>query len=63
MLIDRHAFAVAQRVALMRDGRIEAAGPPPEVLTAERLRATYGIRVTIETLSSGQTVCAPVYQS
>lgn len=55
------AFAVASRVALMQDGVIVAQGTPAEVLTAERLKAVYGVDVTVERLAGGQTVCAPVY--
>lgn len=54
-----HAFAVAHRVALMRDGAIVASGVPSEVLTADRLEAVYGVQVTIERLTTGQTVCVP----
>ena len=56
-----HAFAVASRVALMRDGGIVAKGAPADVLTAERLEAVYGVKVTIERLAGGQTICAPRY--
>lgn len=55
------AFAVASRVALMQDGVIVAQGPPSQVLAAARLKAVYGIDVTVERLAGGQTVCAPVY--
>ncbi|MDO8981107.1 MAG: ABC transporter ATP-binding protein [Afipia sp.] len=55
------AFAVASRVALMQDGIIVAQGTPSEVLTATRLKAVYGVDVTVERLAGGQTVCAPVY--
>ena len=54
------AFAVANRVALMQDGVIVAQGTPSEVLTPMRLKAVYGVDVTVERLSGGQTVCAPV---
>lgn len=54
------AFAVANRVALMQDGKIVAQGAPSEVLTPIRLKSVYGVDVTVERLSSGQTVCAPV---
>lgn len=54
------AFAVANRVALMQDGKIVAQGSPSKVLTPVRLKAVYGIDVTVEQLSSGQIVCAPV---
>lgn len=56
-----HAFAVANRVALMRDGVIVAMGTPGDVLNRDRLEAVYGVGVSIETLASGQTVCAPRY--
>jgi iron complex transport system ATP-binding protein len=56
-----HAFAIASRVALMRDGVIMATGTPAEVLTADALERVYGVRVTIERLASGQTVCAPSF--
>lgn len=55
------AFAVADRVCLMRDGRIVAIGPPVETLTSERLESVYGVAVSIERTSSGQIVCAPRY--
>lgn len=55
------AFAVADRVCLMRDGRIVAMGSPVETLTSERLEDVYGIAVSIERTRSGQIVCAPRY--
>lgn len=54
------AFALASRVALMQDGRIVAQGPPTDVLTPSRLKDVYGVDVTVDTLTSGQTVCAPI---
>lgn len=54
------AFAVGNRVALMQDGVIVAQGTPSEVLTAARLKTVYGVNVTVERLSGGQMVCAPV---
>lgn len=56
-----HAFSVGTRVALLNGGRLIASGPPEDVLTPERLGAVYGVRVSIERLSGGQTVCAPDY--
>ncbi|WP_448320981.1 ABC transporter ATP-binding protein [Streptomyces sp. CO7] len=41
--------AVADRVVLLHDGRIVADGTPAEVLTPERLTATYGIRIEVDT--------------
>lgn len=56
-----HALATASRVLLLHEGGLIADGPPREVLTPERLNTVYGVRVTIETLSEGSTVCAPNY--
>jgi iron complex transport system ATP-binding protein len=56
-----HAFAIAHRVALMRDGSIIAIGRPDDVLTPGRLCLVYGVEVTIERGSSGQVICAPSY--
>lgn len=41
------AVAVADSVVLMREGRIVAAGSPEDVLTAELLTTTYGVRVDV----------------
>jgi iron complex transport system ATP-binding protein len=57
-----HAFAVGKRVALMHAGAVKAEGPAGDVLTPERLRAVYGVDVSIERLPGGQTVCAPLYR-
>jgi iron complex transport system ATP-binding protein len=57
-----HAFSVADRVALLDGGRLIAQGSPAAVLTADRLRAVYGVRVVVEQLSQGQIVCAPDYK-
>nr|WP_202448600.1 ABC transporter ATP-binding protein [Streptomyces sp. SID2999] len=43
------AAAVADRITLLRAGRIIADGDPEDVLTAERLTATYGIRIDVDT--------------
>ncbi len=55
------AFAVADRVCLMRDGRTVAIGEPIETLTSERLEDVYGVAVSIERTRGGQIVCAPHY--
>ncbi len=54
-----HAFAVGDRVAFLHGGRMIASGPPIDVLTTARLQSVYGISVSIERLTNGQTVCAP----
>ena len=56
-----HAFSIGHRVALLDGGQLVAQGRPEEVLTPQRLRAVYGVRVAVERLSQGQTVCAPDY--
>jgi iron complex transport system ATP-binding protein len=56
-----HAFSIGHRVVLLDAGRLVAQGHPETVLTPERLRAVYGVSVTVERLSQGQTVCAPDY--
>ena len=56
-----HAFSVGHRVALLDAGRLVAQGRPDEVLTPKRLQAVYGVRVAVERLPQGQTVCAPDY--
>lgn len=56
-----HAFSVGTRVVLLSGGRLIASGRPEDVLTSERLATVYGVNVSIERLSGGQTVCAPDY--
>lgn len=56
-----HAFACADRVAILAGGRIAAHGTPAKVVTAKRLREVYGVDVRIEKLPGGQTVCAPSF--
>lgn len=41
------AAAIADEVVLLVDGRIDAAGPPADVLTSARLTAAYGIHVDV----------------
>ena len=41
------ATAIADHVVLLRDGRVLAAAPTTEAMTAERLGATYGVDVEI----------------
>jgi len=42
------AAMYGQRLVLMNDGRISATGTPSEVLTVERLEASYGCRMVVE---------------
>lgn len=43
------AAALADRIVLLHEGRIVADGLPDDVLTAQRLTATYGIRIEVDT--------------
>ena len=43
------AAAVADQVVLLDGGRVRAAGTPAEVLTADALTETYGIRIEVAT--------------
>lgn len=43
------AAAVGDRIVLLEAGRIVADGDPEDVLTPERLTATYGIRIDVDT--------------
>ncbi|MEU1820460.1 ABC transporter ATP-binding protein [Streptomyces roseifaciens] len=43
------AAAVADRIVLLRAGRVIADGDPEDVLTPERLTDTYGIRIEVDT--------------
>lgn len=58
-----HAFAIADRVALLSGGKLVASGAPEVVLNQDRLRKVYGVSVDIETLKSGQKICAPDFGS
>ena len=42
------AAMYADRLLLLKTGRIQALGPPGEVLTFERIEATYGCRVLVD---------------
>jgi iron complex transport system ATP-binding protein len=54
-----HAFAIADRVALLNDGRILGIGGPADVLTPARLSEVYGVEVEIARLADGRTICVP----
>ena len=41
------AAALCQRVVLLREGRVLAAGPTPDVLTADNIRALYGVEADV----------------
>jgi iron complex transport system ATP-binding protein len=51
-----HAFAIADRVALLGAGDYFETGPVAEMLTAERLTRLYGIKLEVERTPSGRHV-------
>src|SRR5215472_6148908 len=55
------AFACADRVAVLAEGRLLRIGPPAEVVTAETLQQCYGVDVEILPVSgaSPYRVCVP----
>ncbi|WP_114377191.1 ABC transporter ATP-binding protein [Elioraea thermophila] len=57
-----HAFLVADRVLLLKDGTLLAAGTPRETITEETLYALYGVGVRIVEVADGagrRLVCLP----
>jgi iron complex transport system ATP-binding protein len=61
------ALRLADRVIVMAEGRIAAAGPPGEVLTAALLKRVYGVDAAVaEVVGGGRTLgrtCFPVSQA
>lgn len=58
-----HAFACADRVALMQRGRIVAIGAPEDTLTPAALRDLYGIGVAVAWIDAAkQNACLPSLQ-
>ncbi|MBL8529250.1 MAG: ABC transporter ATP-binding protein [Burkholderiales bacterium] len=58
-----HAFLCAERVVMLRDGRILATGRPGEVITHDNLKRLYGVEVEVvtATLADGRAsqLCVP----
>ena len=48
-----HAFLVANRVAILREGHVGEIGAPESVITEESLRSTYGVDVRVISLGDG----------
>jgi iron complex transport system ATP-binding protein len=58
------AFASADRVALMKAGRLVALGTPEQVVTEQALRDLYGIDVAVAYLEpAGRNVCVPTLRN
>ncbi|VFA99042.1 ABC transporter ATP-binding protein [Nocardia cyriacigeorgica] len=59
-----HAFRYADHLIAMRDGRIRAAGPPGEIVTADLVRSVFdlGCRV-IEDLETGAPLVIPLAEN
>jgi iron complex transport system ATP-binding protein len=56
-----HAFLCADRVALLRDGRLAGLGPPSDTITPESLERLYGVEVAVVPVPGhGRSVCTPV---
>ena len=55
------AAHLADRIALMRDGRIAAVGPPAEVLTPARLEAVYDLPVLVSEPAPGALAVTPMF--
>jgi len=54
-----HALACATRVALLHEGRIEADGPPAEVLSPAAIRRLYRVDVELLHAGSGRSAFVP----
>lgn len=54
-----HVLAVADRAAVLGEGRVLACGTPAEVVTAERLSSVYSVPIDVETATSGARICVP----
>src|SRR5690606_32608236 len=59
-----HGFQVADRVALLHDGRLAEIGPPERVITEGTLRAVYGVDVAVQAVDPAPgmstRVCLPL---
>ena len=59
-----HAFACADRVALMKSGAIVATGAPETVLTAQALGSLYGVDVAVSWLEQARHhIAVPVLRT
>jgi iron complex transport system ATP-binding protein len=56
------AFACAQRVMMLREGRVIGSGKPDEVITASHLESLYGVPVEVVEVAGGRA-CLPIIRS
>jgi iron complex transport system ATP-binding protein len=55
-----HVFMVADRVALLHEGKLAGLGPPQTVLTPQRIKQLYDVDVVMGVLPGGNApVCSP----
>lgn len=55
-----HAYTFSDRVIALCNGRVEAVGSAPEVMTEENIRRLYGVDVTVSSLFDDKIrVCTP----
>ena len=53
------AAQCAQRLLMLRDGRVHACGTPEETLTPENLRAVFGVECEVGRTPGGHWYCVP----
>jgi iron complex transport system ATP-binding protein len=54
-----HAFLVANKAAVLNNGRIAFFGLPDDVITEENMRITYGVNVQIVSTGEKRKACLP----
>ena len=54
-----HALWVADRVLMLRQGRIVADGPPGDVVTGEALGRLYDVDISVFPIAPALRVCVP----
>lgn len=58
-----HAFLYADKTLVLKDGRLDAYGPPAEVITSELISGLYGVEVEVNSLHGDKVrVCVPVHE-
>lgn len=58
-----HAFLYADRTLVIREGKLDAYGPPAEVITSELISGLYSVDVEVNSLYGDRVrVCVPVHE-